>query len=303
MTAAIQVQEDKSGGKATGFHFAPHRFDSVQKPMARFILHLDALLSVAQRIVRDRKGEVEGKASGAFLAFMSNEVVLQIAMIADAGDEGATLMRFLDVEGLDTARMPHDINRFLTHVTNLFCDRSCLRLPGYTKHALELLRRTRLLDAGGGKVNSLGAKAGPAPDVVNRCIKEMQSWVTMARKVCDAEFPSFDVLMSFSVFDVSSQITEGAHHGVARQYSKDHFHRLATVFGVTADDLEREHAHHLPLAQQACKDDPSLSNLGAWQRALKLTQYRESMRIVHPAKTLKHVLYRRVVVQALFTSS
>eukprot|EP00959_Pyramimonas_sp_CCMP1952_P026673 559685-Pyramimonas_sp.AAC.1 len=82
LRAAIKLQQDRSGGDATGLHFAAHRFDSIQKPMARFTLHLDAVLAVAQRIAQDRRSEKMGKRAYLFLKFLTPEVVLQVAMLA-----------------------------------------------------------------------------------------------------------------------------------------------------------------------------------------------------------------------------
>ncbi len=66
---------------------AKHRFESSQKPMGRSVLYLEAMLASSSQMYRDRrKVDKVGVAAFTFLNFITEEVVLMIALMADAGD-------------------------------------------------------------------------------------------------------------------------------------------------------------------------------------------------------------------------
>ena len=71
----------------------------------------------------------------------SPQHAVQLAMLADAADEGMALTRFCDCEALDVAALSGRISAFLDRLVNLFGpNRACLTAPGYTKHMLETLK-------------------------------------------------------------------------------------------------------------------------------------------------------------------
>jgi hypothetical protein len=76
-------------------NYAKNRFHSTQKPLGRFVLTLDALIATAVEITIRRKGAPEACASE-FLASVTEEDVLTIATLADAGDESSAIVRFFD---------------------------------------------------------------------------------------------------------------------------------------------------------------------------------------------------------------
>eukprot|EP00439_Symbiodinium_sp_Y106_P057391 s6343_g8.t1 len=86
----------KSKAVSTSFktlRAALHRYESLVTPLSCFVLDLEAILSVAMRIARERSGEQAGRSAASFLAAVEPEMLLTAAMLADAGDEGLQLIR------------------------------------------------------------------------------------------------------------------------------------------------------------------------------------------------------------------
>ena len=80
------------------FSAAKHRFDSWSMPFAKVCLTLDAVIRTAQSAHEERKNEKVGHAARTFLDLLSEETVLLIRMLADAGEENLQLTRRLDSE-------------------------------------------------------------------------------------------------------------------------------------------------------------------------------------------------------------
>ena len=74
---------------------AKQRFDSTQKPIRRLCLYLVPFLLTVIELSREKKNDENGQRASAFLAYCSEEILVQIGMIADAGDEGGQLCRAL----------------------------------------------------------------------------------------------------------------------------------------------------------------------------------------------------------------
>ena len=52
-------------------------------------------------------------------------------------------------------------------------------------------------------VRQIGFSYGAGPDVLGRCLQRMVGWVSLAVRTVETEFPSFDIMASVSVFNVS----------------------------------------------------------------------------------------------------
>ena len=59
-------------------------------------------------------------------------------------------------------------------------------------------------------VRQIGSSYGAGPDVLGRCLQRMAGWVSLAVRTVETEFPSFDSIASFSVFNVSELSQEPA---------------------------------------------------------------------------------------------
>ena len=68
--------------------FAPQRFDSLQKPLGKLVINLEAPVSYCHVVVRDRAATSEaGQGCVACLMLMTEENVILLGMMADASDE------------------------------------------------------------------------------------------------------------------------------------------------------------------------------------------------------------------------
>ena len=97
-----------------------HRFDSVLRPLGRFVLHFDAVLQTAVWIAVQRRGEPQGKEAEECLAGISEAHVILAGMCADAAHESILLVRFLDTEKHDVAEVPMECDAYLSKLHYLF---------------------------------------------------------------------------------------------------------------------------------------------------------------------------------------
>ena len=65
---------------------------------------MEAAIHVALRIVAERGSDSAAQQAKAFLTYINNERLAQLAMMADAADEALKLIRECDKEERDTAR-------------------------------------------------------------------------------------------------------------------------------------------------------------------------------------------------------
>ncbi len=79
-----------------------HRFDSTQMPLARAVLRHHAMIMTALQIARVRRREFPGECAEYFLLYISGlegvRRLLLLAMLVDAGDESAMVLRVQDKE-------------------------------------------------------------------------------------------------------------------------------------------------------------------------------------------------------------
>ena len=119
---------------------APHRFASTQRPLARFVVLLDAILSVSQELVKRKQGNQSKarKAARQLLLDIKPEHVLALAMLADAGDESAVLLRSLDLAEVAQTEVQSLTQQFLCRLDFLFVRRGAMT-TGYTAYAALLI--------------------------------------------------------------------------------------------------------------------------------------------------------------------
>ena len=98
---------------------AKHRFESHIKPLARMVLYIEAVLYVALRIVAVRTDQAAEDAK-AFLTGFCDEHYIQMALMADAGDEVSMVIRTTDEESWDVAVMNDTLVNFKERVTRYF---------------------------------------------------------------------------------------------------------------------------------------------------------------------------------------
>jgi hypothetical protein len=241
------------------------RFDSTSLPFRRACLNYEALLTTAQQVVRLRRSTDEAKVAERFLTFCDEETLIQLAMMSDGGDEAIGHTRVCDSDDIDQATLPLEHDRFLSRIVMLFgAERRCLT-SGCTGFMLEALKHPVIVMVGGDP-KTIGGRDAVRPEVVQRCLARMQAWTKLARLVIRAEFPDWEILSAFSVFDAAgdSSSIDSSKHEMFRGYMAT----LARVFEADLGDLMHGFDVVLPVAQIKKRLQPSISNLDAWRKAV-----------------------------------
>ena len=289
--AQSQLESPVDGRRIRDLQAAKHRFQSTQRPLSRCVLWLDALLATAHDIVACRDGAVR-KAAQEFLDLMTEERVLSLALLADAGDEVSAVVRFYDRAGFDVASSPAEIQGFLGRIDALFVQSAVLRPESmsYTHHALKLLQRPRLLQSGRGQARSLGGPSAVTDQVIAVCMARMAAWVRLAKVSVDAEFPSWELFSAFGVFNLRASPSP--------VMKTQWLHRLATFSNVDAHRLSLQFNDHWLFARQELERGPvegpegTVTCFQAWASSVHRTRRRADMRQRHPSDALHTLLQR-----------
>lgn len=108
-------------------------------------MFFEAMIATASQMYKERKGKDKmGKIGKLYLQFVSVESVLQVAMMADAGDEHSLLLRFHDQEAFDLAQSARQAYTFCDRIQCLFSEEGCWR-QGYTAYAVEMLKDPKVV--------------------------------------------------------------------------------------------------------------------------------------------------------------
>jgi hypothetical protein len=281
----VEQSKHSFGIHVKNLSLAKHRFDSTQKPVGRMILFMDAVISVALFILARRaRSSREGKIAEDFLRGLTMEDYIQLAMMADAGDETIMLVRLCDCEDFDPATTTHEIAQFRKRIVYLFQQGGCLRTEGYTLFAMNACRRVRNFIVGK-EILSFGDRAGAGEDVVRLCLGRMQVWVSLALATLEAEFPHFEVLQSFSVFSLAAERFDQCENWAL------HVERLAQTFKVCEKSLRVQLADLWPIARGIAADR-GLNHQEAWRTLfMRLGRDRCSAQR-HPTTAVKPLLTR-----------
>ena len=286
--AAVKARSDTDPAVKTIFRdlqLAKQRFDSTQKPMGRFVLNFEALVLTAAQVATRRAGKPEGFAAEEFLVYSSNlEHLVQMAMLADAGDEGMLFTRFCDSENMDVSMISEEVSTFLARITALFVQGKAPQL-GYTQLMLQTVRTVKLVVLRH-RALTIGCRDGAPAEIVRRCLCRMAGWVALAAKVISTEFPSFELLQSFAVFNLG----DGADDPAALVAARPHLLRMAAAFGVDGTELFTQWEDHRALARRHFLLE-GCTFLESWRRAMERTQLRWN-KDRHPATALLPVLQR-----------
>ena len=268
-----------------------HRFDSHSKPFGRLTIFMGAAIKTMQTILdtRGRSDGGAGEASYAFMNWLSTERCIQLAMLADGGDENLRLTRFLDDESFDKSVMSGEVSDFLRNIHWLFCDRGCAHVGSYTEHMIKVLKSQvvvyidKLPKTFGGKRE--------IDDALPRCYNRMENWVRLATMTVRAEFPGFEFMQAFTVFRLQRrgerQDTYEEHLG--SRWS-DGVQRLAQFLDLDASQLESEILDYKPKAQHVFQTE-NVTTACAWQRAVATRTY-------SPTAVLKEALMRFIAYGA-----
>lgn len=275
------------GDRIKDLQSAKHRFASTQKPLGRFVLLLDAILATAHEIIDRRPGKAEATYAYEFLEMFDEEQFVTLAMLADAGDEAAALVRFFDSEAYDVASAPAEIRVFLERADLLFLQRGA-ETSGYTGYALQLMRGSaRLVCLSGGRFKRIGGVASIDAAMLDRCFARMAGWVRLAALSIKAEFPDWELLAAFEAMNLSPLPSPTVIDKSLR--------RLSSVFGLNHVGLQSEFEDFRRFAidvyhRQSTKEP--LSCYRAWVHSVQRMKGARDRKSLHPSSNLLALLAR-----------
>jgi hypothetical protein len=115
----------------------------------------------------------------------------------------------------------------------------------------------------------------------------MKAWALVARKVCEAEFPAYEVMSAFHVFKLTD--IAGAPFTLPASVTRS-LRRLAAVYKVDAEKLELEYQEHLQRALYLRRTTAMVPK-GCWRQAARQSlRLRKATRRSHPVENLHRVL-------------
>jgi len=265
--------------------FAPQRYSSESKVLARLVLTWDAVLGVMTALP-DMRGRTstEGAACLATLQWLNPEKALLLSMLGDAALELHRVVRAFDTDVCDESELPYELDRYRAVIRKLFVEGNCLHV-GLTKIMLKHLSEPRLLMCQGVRVK-LGGGDEVTEQLKRQCLKRMSAYVVVAESVLEGEFPHFQLVSSLRVFSLSD---EGRLQTQLRSGERANcLEKLARAIGVDVESLKYEFEHFLPIASKFARVE-GLENFPAWKKAIQSTQ---KSRMVHPAEALIPALAR-----------
>ena len=227
-----------------------------------------------------------------WLSSVTAEDLLQLAMCADAADEAMLLVRAFDSESMDIAETLARTRDFMDRVEGLFDHGHCLTTPGYTQHCRDILESGELLAFSSEGPRNVGLDL--TSTAVSRCLNRMRCWVVLARSVIRSEFPDFEILNSFAIFDLgdAKPRNPAARLGTVHHAAVE---RLALAFSVDASGLAAELSRLRPVANNF-KNERQCDNKEAWVAAWRRTQGHSRQRSAYPGDHIAPVLVRRPLI-------
>ena len=274
--------------------FKKQRFDSVAKPLGRGIIWLEAIIATAIWASIHRRGEEDHKNAESFLSWVNEKRLVLLAMCADARDCALSLVRAFDTEEYDPSLMQVECDRFLSELHYLFNNAKVTEGETYTKYMISQLQSTKGFLVKG-EPKTVGGAQKVTPSLVAECIGIMRLYVSLAVEVVRCEFPQFEILGAFRIFDLQQSATPDPAE-VAK-----HAERLCQVFGVQTPSFLQEFWDHKFIAMNECKAH-GLTNVDAWVSSVRKTSSRPSLKCNHPSDALRAILMRFVAYHGCCTS-
>lgn len=181
---------------------------------------------------------------------------------------------------------------FLQRVNTLFGRQpQCFNLQGYTKSSLQFLEsRVHVLKKRGRVLTTLGGSGCVTDEVRKACLGRMTAWLALCQKIIRAEFPCFEIVHSFWIFNVSPhgrgsdterlRTCSSALENTALDEDADPRQtsvlRLAKVFALHADALWAQFHTCLPVARHRART-LNVGNQQAWVFAVAAAGKRTRM--------------------------
>ena len=238
---------------STGLGASKHRHDSNVDPVGQFVITVKAIEKTAEQGSIHFRGEAVGDDCDSFLNARSAEQHVDMGMLADAMTETQLVVRIFDSEWHDQSEEVATLRHSRRRLRHLFVDRQpgCINSEiSFTRAAMDHVQSgPHVLRIRGKIAKEYGGPSALPPVLISTCLGRFQAWLALSEAVIAAEYPDFDLIAAFLVFNLR----------VDRRYKKDdadqEFHnscitRLAQVFKVPEDALTRQLYQLLGLAKQ-----------------------------------------------------
>lgn len=289
-----------NGRRIRNLQYAKHRFDSLSKPLGRFILLFGAVWATACELLVTRAGRKPAQRAKAFLNEITVEATVQLAMLADAGHEALVVTRFHDTEAYDAAEISSCLSAFVHKIDLLFLQRGC-KETGFTQHALKMLSHPHVAHVTSTEMKVLGGPDEITEEIVTRCIQRMCNWVHLAIRSIRAEFPSYELIQMFSIFNLQEVPVKAKHAPMPRNLTEA-AERFALVFHIDAEAFKQQYEAALTYAwRMFTSQTESTGSVHAWVASIKKMQHRK-LRDLYPVHALLPVLQRYIAFCGCTTS-
>ena len=212
----------------------------------RFVLTFNAVVQTAMDIATARHGMEEGCDATDFLRLVEGEEGAQrcllTAMMCDCGQHTLQLLRFFDSEGSDASEITAQLLDFIHVVDLLFVQKRVHTISGSCTQVMMVSLGTVRALVINGAPSTIGFPNGPTRKIIESCYAVMNAWVVMASSVLNAEYPSWDLIQSFSIFNTKAFPRDCA--------TAHHLERLARRFRIRLSPLSEQYFYAKTLAVQ-----------------------------------------------------
>ena len=193
---------------------AKHRFESLASPLGTFVVWFQAYLMTAREVIVMRTG-VEVQCMVEFLYHIDTRKCVLLALMADAADDALWFTRGMDSwDNFDPSKVNGDVYGFLVRIAELYVRGKACTTMGYTKYMLELLRlQPVVVPVGQNNFKTIGNRDGIPQGIIGDCLEKMACWVRLCVHVMRAEFPDFELIQRFTVFDLDASCASSTRQG------------------------------------------------------------------------------------------
>ena len=166
-------------------------------------------------------------------------------MMADGADDGYALVQLHD-QPFDTATMNNDVFCFLLRIIELYHKGEVVNTFSYTKFMLDSLKEPITVPSTSAhtSMKTVGSRCGVGEDIIANCLQRMAKWVKLSIYVVQAEYPSFEIVQCFTVFEISLRCG-----GPEQECLTKKIEHVANVCRVPALSFANQRADLLPVAR------------------------------------------------------
>ena len=171
----------------------------------------------------------------------------------------------------ELASMPSEMHNFIQAINWLFVgdanSAGCVT-TGYTSYMICTLQRPRTIYIRG-RPKTLGGPRSITRALLGSCLSRMASWVRLSIACINYEYPSWHLLLSFCIFDLTATGSRRVEHGLGEGFMDECFQRLAKAFKGCPKELQSQFGEYCHAAQNLYTKSESKGCVAAWVSALK----------------------------------